>query len=410
MTFGQELVVAGLHFTMLRVLVLFGCARIVLWMEFRSFKWHWIDTLVVLWLVSDMAVYTLRLHTTAALINRLGFAYNTIGLYFIFRVLIRDIEDIKSTCRLFAVIIFPVAISMLIEKVSGRNLFHIFGGVPQFTDIRDGALRCQGPFRHPIMAGTFGAVWMPLFVGLWWQGKGNRALALLGLFSSTVITIAAASTGPVGTFLAGIAGIGMWRMRNHMRSVRWGIAVFLVALDVIMAGHLWYIFAYMSDDRLGFQGSQGWHRSILIDAMIRHFSQWWLLGTSVADLAQWGVHAGDITNQYIGEAAEGGLITLVLFISVIVIAFSSFGRAMCAVRADSRKSHLLLWAVCCSLFAHVVNFFGVAYFDQNIVNWYLVLALAGTATSVYRLHTKLVPDWAHEARPVQSRLGAFERT
>jgi hypothetical protein len=30
MTFGQELVIAGLHFTMLRVLVLFGCARIIL--------------------------------------------------------------------------------------------------------------------------------------------------------------------------------------------------------------------------------------------------------------------------------------------------------------------------------------------------------------------------------------------
>jgi hypothetical protein len=411
MTFGQELVVAGLHFTMLRVLVLFGCARIVLWMEFRSFKWHWIDTLMVLWVISDMTVYTLRLQTTGALINRLGFAYNAFGLYFIFRVLVRDIEDIKRTCRLFAVIIIPLAICMSIEKVTGRNLFYVFGGVPRFTAIRDGALRCRGPFQHPILAGTFGAVWLPLFVGLWWQGKGNRLLAFLGILSSTVITITAASTGPLGTYLAGIAGIGMWCMRNHMRSVRWGIAAFLVALDIMMGSHLWYIFGYVSDMQLGFQGSQGWHRSILIDAIIRHFSQWWLLGTTVANVAQWGVWAGDITNQYIMEAINGGLVSLVLFISIIIIAFSRFGVAMRAVRAESRRSHLLLWAVGASLFAHVITFFGVSYFDQNIVNWYLVLAMVGTASSAYYRRAEVSPRWtqATGAGGVRPLLGAVKK-
>jgi hypothetical protein len=263
MTFGQELVLAGLHFTMLRVLVLFGCARIILWMEFRSFKWRWIDTLMVLWVISDITVYTLLWQTTGALINRLGFAYNAFGLYFIFRVLIRDIEDIKVTCRLFALLVFPLAICMSFEHITGRNPFYVFGGVPQFTGIRDGALRCQGPFQHPILAGTFGAVWLPLFVGLWLQGKGNRFLALVGILSSTVITFLAASTGPLGTYLAGVAGIGMWRMRNHIRPVLLGIAAFLVALEIIMAGHVWYIFGYLSDINLGFHGSQGWHRSIL---------------------------------------------------------------------------------------------------------------------------------------------------
>jgi hypothetical protein len=39
----------------------------------------------------------------------------------------------------------------------------------------------------------------------------------------------------------------------------------------------------------------------------------------------------------------------------------------------------LLWSVGVSLFAHVVSFWGVAYFDQNIVNLFLTLAIIATA-------------------------------
>jgi hypothetical protein len=409
MTFGQEFVVAGLHFMMLRVLIMFGCARIAMRMEFRSFKWVRIDTLIVLWVFSDITVYTLFRHTTGALINRLGFAYDALGLYFILRVLIRDIEDVKWTCRLFAVMIFPVAIFMIFEKITGRNLFYIFGGVSQFTGIRDGVLRCQGPFTHPILAGTFGAVWLSLFVGLWWQGKGNRFLALLGILSSTAITVLAGSTGPLGTYLAGIVGIGMWGMRNHMRSVRWGIVALLVGLEILMKHHVWYIFADVTAQGLGFQGSTGWHRFNLIDTTIRHFFDWWLLGTTTVDLANWGVWWGDVTNQYVSEAVTGGLVTLLLFISIIVIAFSRLGLAMRAVRDESRQSQLLLWAIGSTLFAHVITFLGVAYFDQNIVNWYLVLAMAGTASAVYCRRAEPSPRWAQATGSMQSPLGALKK-
>lgn len=34
-----------------------------------------------------------------------------------------------------------------------------------------------------------------------------------------------------------------------------------------------------------------------------------------------------------------------------------------------------LWAVGCALLAHIVAFFGLAYFDQLIVSWYALLAI-----------------------------------
>jgi hypothetical protein len=379
MTFGQKIVLGGLDFTMLRVLVLFGLARIALRTEYHSLRWLRIDSLVLLWTITSITAYTLLWQTFDSLVNRLGYAYNAIGLYFLFRCLIRDRDDIKQACRLFAVVLFPLAICMCVERSTGRNTFYMFGGVPEFTRIREGTLRCQGPFAHPILAGTFGAVWFPLFVGLWWQGKGNRSLAALGILSSTLITITSGSSGPLATYLAGFLAILAGYIRPNMRVVRWAAVMLIISLQVMMREPIWFIFA-----RVNFlSGSTGWHRSHLIDQTIKHFFDWWLVG--IKDVGQWGIWAthghGDVTNQYIRHGVDGGLISLLLFVSIIVWSFSNLGRSIKANRADSRHYKSLLWAVGSALFSHVVTFFSVAYFDQNVVNWYLLLAMiAGIVT------------------------------
>ena len=378
MTFGQQIVVVGLHFTMLRMLVLMACARVIFRNETRSFKWLRIDTAILLWVASSVTTYTLLWQSSEALVNRLGLAYDAVGFYFVFRFLIRDIEDFKRCCRVFAVLLFPLAISMCVEKATGQNPFYLFGGVPPVTEIRDGVLRCQGPFGHPILAGTFGAVWLPLFLGLWYQGRGNRSIAALGMVSSTAITLLSGSSGPVAAYFAGIVGLCMWPLRNYMRTVRWGIVLSLGVLQLVMKAPVWFIFAHLNL----FSGSTGWHRANLIDLTIRHFFDWWLLGTR--NTLGWGVWAGDITNQFISQAVRGGLSTLVLFVYIIVLAYSGLGRSLRSARFESRRARKLLWALGCTLLAHIVGFLNVSYFDQNVVNWYLLLALIATAVSLCR--------------------------
>jgi hypothetical protein len=387
-TFGQKIVIAGLNFTMLRVLVLFACARLILRMEFHSFRWLRIDTAVVLWVLSSIASYTLLWRTSDAFVNRLGFAYDAIGLYFSFRLLIRDMEDVKRACRLVAIALLPLALCMSIERITGRNPFFVFGGVPEFTQIREGLPRCQGPFRHPILAGTFGAAWLSLFVGLWWQGKNNRMFAVVGIVSATLITLLSGSSGPVGTYLASILALCMWPMRGYLRQIRWAILVFVLALHLMMKAPVWFILTRMSL----ISGSTGWHRANLIDAAVRNFFDWWLIGTR--DTSKWGVWGGDITNQYLGEGVTGGLITLLLFLGIIVLAFSTLGKAMQRAQIESRRSYLLLWAAGSALFAHVITFLGVSYFDQNVVNWYLLLAMVGCALSVYGRGRQTAPRQA----------------
>jgi len=376
MTMGQAVLVMGLHFSMIRILALFGWTRLLLRREIRSLKLNAIDKAVIWWVISSVVINALLWQTSDALINRLGLAYNAAGMYFLFRYLLRnDLEDIIRVFKITAVLVIPLAVLMVMEKMSGRNMFAVFGGVDPVTALRDGVLRCQGPFQHPILAGTFGATLLPLFIALWQQGRGNRLLAFLGILSSAVITVTSGSSGPILASLAGVAAVCAWPLRQHFRVVLAGVLLVLITLQVVMKAPVWFLMARMDV----FSGSTGFHRALVMDQAIAHFFDWWLLGTKSVE--SWGeaLH-GDITNEYVWQAINGGLLTLILFIVIIVRCFRKIGRVQ-ALKDQALLARRCIWGMGAALFAHVVTFFSVQYFDQNFVNWYLLLAFISVATS-----------------------------
>jgi hypothetical protein len=374
MTFGQQVVLMSFHFTMLRVVVLVGLVRVLVRGELRAVRWLRMDTLVVFWVLTIVCIYTMLWQSTGAFVNRLGFAYDSLGLFFICRSLIVDIEDINYVCKIFAMALVPVAICMCVEKMTGQNPFFIFGGVPKMTELRNGVVRCQGPFRHPILAGTFGAIWVPLFVGLLRQGGANAVRAGIGIISATGITVLSGSSGPVATLMVSVVALLFWPMKKQLRLVRWGVVAGLLMLQLAMQAPIWFIFAKINI----LSGSTGWHRAHLIDRTVAHFSEWWLLGAKSVE--PWGVWAGDVTNQYVIQGITGGLLGLVLFLAIIISAFTSVGMAL----KRSEGSHWMLWTIGCTLLAHSVTFLSVSYFDQNIVNWYLILAMCCATRPILR--------------------------
>jgi hypothetical protein len=147
----------------------------------------------------------------------------------------------------------------------------------------------------------------------------------------------------------------------------------IVALDLVMKEPVWFIFARIDV----FSGSTGWHRANLIDRVIANLSDWWLFGAK--EIEKWGIFAGDTTNQFIAEGIRAGIFTMALFVWMLVIGFSYLGRTVRAAKPEPKRYQVLLWSIGVGLFAHVVSFMGVAYFDQNIVNVFLVLAMIATA-------------------------------
>lgn len=375
---AQRIVIASLDFNLLRIMVLFGIVRVLVRAEIRDFVWTSTDWILVLWSISTIVMYTLHDWTTAALINRLGYAFDAVGMYFLFRILVRSWDDLRQTVYAFVLTSIPVAGAFFIESATGRNLFSIFGGVPEITMVRDGRLRCQGAFSHPILAGCFWATVIPVMAVDAWTRSSGRMMRLLGLTASGLIIMLCASSTPLMSIVFGIIAASLFPLRREMRVVRWCIALSLLTLHLVMKAPVWHLLARVNV--VG--GSTGWHRYQVIDAAIEHFSEWWLLG--VRTISHWNVFANDITNQFVAEGINGGLITLLLFISLIVSSFGSVGRIW--RQASSSGEVLLAWSLGVALFMHCMNFLGVTYFGQITMAWYWLLATIASLSVRVRPH------------------------
>jgi hypothetical protein len=387
-TMGQRVMIAGLNFTMIRLLLLFGVVRVVLRREVKLGGTTPIDRAMLWWVLSSIVTYTLLWRTRDALVNRLGMAYDALGLLFLFRVLVRDLDDMGMAIRHFARCSVILAACMLYEKFTAHNPFAALGGVEPITVVRDGTLRCQGPFAHPILAGTFGGSLVPLFLGLRAQRRGDGLLVMVGLAAALTIVVCAGSSGPLVALMIALLGWSLFFMRENMAVVRRALLFTVIALHLVMSAPVWFLLGRMTV----FDGSTGYHRSILVDHAIHHFPDWALIG--IYSTANWGFHMFDVTNNYVLQAVQGGLVTLILFLLVIVRGFSAAGAAVKRWGDGQRAEQKLAWALGCALLFHCVNYVSVVYFDQNIVCWYLLLGMLATISMIAR--EALAPATASE--------------
>jgi hypothetical protein len=369
----QRLTILGVDLNLLRVLVLFGWARLILRREFDGFRWKAIDIVLIAWAIAGTVAYTVQQGTTAALVNRLGNAYDALGMYFLFRCLIRTWDDIARTVLGFAIVSVPVALAFIVENQTGRNLFAALGGVAETTLVREGRIRCQGAFSHPILAGCFWASTMPLIACLWWNERRQRVWVLAGLAGAATVVLCCASSTPVVSVAVGVMAACLYPWRRYLRVVRWTVLVGVLCLHLLMRAPVWHLLSRVS----AVGGSTGWHRYHLLDQAIQRVGEWWLWGA--ATTAHWGVGLRDVTNQYVLEGVRGGLLTLVLFVALIALAFGGIGQRLLRVE-HAPPQRALVWGLGVTLFMHAMNFLAVSYFGQIIMLWYLVLAMAGALT------------------------------
>ena len=310
-----------------------------------------------------------------------GTMFDWLTSYIVARSLLRDRNDFILQIRFLAIMLIPLAAAMIVEKVTGKNHFALFGGVDEMSAIRDGRVRAQGAFRHPILAGTFGATLLPLMIGL--IRMRNRWSGVVGSFCAALIVWAAASSGPLLAALGGVGALCIWGLRRSMRLVYVGLFLIVLMLQAGMNRPVWWIF----DSASSFAGGEGWHRSYIIDATIRHWDEWWLVGTPRT--VHWGGQPPapgdpnniDLTNQYITLAVKGGALTLMLFVAILWTCYKRLGYAFRVRRGCiNSETEWLAWCTGVALFAHCVSFFSIAYFDQSIFYflWLLSAIAAGT--------------------------------
>lgn len=374
MPLGQVLLIGGLHFQLFRILLLVGALRVVVRSESKGLQLSRFDRIFLAWAGVMLVMGFMK----GQLTTRAGEAYDALGAYFLFRCWLRTPDDLIGVLRFLGWMIVPLAVSMFIERFTSRNVFYVFGGVPLISVERDGGLRCQGAFRHPILAGTYAATLFPGFVGLWAQGRKQKWPAIAGIASATFVTAASHSSGSLLAWLCALIGLVLWRYRARMRLLRWAMVAGILGFAAVMNAPVWYIIARVSD----LVGGTGWHRSYLIDQAVKHFNEWWLIGSKVT--AHWAPGGSqvlavdpnnmDITNHYISQGLAGGVLQLGLFVALIVLGFKTIGRRV-HLRRVPWNIRFLVWSLGAILTAHCVSFFSVSYFDQIVVMWYWLLAV-----------------------------------
>ena len=382
MSMESSLDVGALHFTSIRILVAIGILRVIIRGERIAGGLNMLDRVLIAWAVWTVCSSCFHKDISAALVFRLGLAFNALGFYMLIRVFIEDTDSFLRLCKIVLVVLLPIALEMIVEARTGKNFFSVFGGVSELSEIRGGKVRAQGPFDHSILAGTVGAVCLPMALLFW---KSNRKLALLGLVATGAIVLTSRSSGPAMTAVFTVFGLCLWQLRTYLRLIRWCAILGILALALVMNAPIYFIL-----DRIDLTGSStGWHRAALIQGAISHVADWWLGGTDYT--RDWTPETGydenntDITNHYVRMAVWGGMPMLVLFVWSLIAAFGMISRELRANKSPPGPDPFMMWTLGCILFGHVTAMVSVSYFDQSVFFLYLVLA------AIAALHTVPAP-------------------
>jgi hypothetical protein len=377
-TLSSQNLIGPFNFSILRLLLAVGFVRVALKGERISGGLNSLDKIIIfssLWAIISSSIHA---EFTEALKFRLGFVYNTCGAYFLFRIFFQSLDDFYRTISMAIILLVPVAIEMIYEQKEGNNLFFYFSGLDVNAAIREGQIRSQGPFDHAILAGSIGAVLLPLVIGCW---NNEPKITVLGVVACFTMILCSGSSGPILSAFAGVAAIFMFRFRSSLKIVKYIAIIGYFMADLLMRAPAYYILAKI--DIIG--GSTGWHRARLIESSIEHLNEWWLGGTDYT--WHWmptGVYFSqqhtDITNHFLWLGVMAGLPIVLMTVLAFLIAFKYVGQVIEKYESDSglQKNIFKVWLMGSCLFAHAVTCIGVAYFDQSFIFLYLALSAIGS--------------------------------
>ena len=253
---GQEIFVGGVHLYVSVILLAVGFVRVAL-VKFRiTGGFNDIDKLFILW-ATLRAFAAIVSNWPNGTMEQIAFLLQAYCGYFLLRYLINSEGDLIRAANTLAIIAAILGVCMVYEFSSHINPFGYLGGAPTSPLIRDGIARAQASFGHAILAGSFGATLVPLFVWLWKMNR--RVMAVIGIAGATVMVFTAYSSTPVLVYAAGIVALLFWFSRRSMRLLRWGLVVGLVCMSIGMKAPIWFAIAHINV--IG--GSGGYDRAYL---------------------------------------------------------------------------------------------------------------------------------------------------
>jgi hypothetical protein len=382
---AQRVVILGADFHFLRIVTVFAWARLMIRGEQRKLELNAMDKTVVAWIVAVAVATVLRSGSFGAVVNQAGRMFDCLGIYFLGRMLIRDWRDLDALVVSFIWTSLPIAAFSIYEVSTVTNPFYIFGQAEYEAITRDGRVRARGAFSHQILAGSYWVAVLPLIVARFWQQKG-RILTGAGLLACLVVVVNCASSTPLLGMGVTIIGAGFYLVRQKMRWVRWGIVVMLIVMQMMMGKPIWHLLHRVG--AIGLGSSTGYHRYRIIEAFVDHFGDWALIGEK--NTGSWGRQLEDLTNHFVTQGVQGGLLGFLLFIGVISFGYMYAGRIVAAAEGNPARS-AYAWGLGVAVLGNTAMMLATSYFGQILFPLYITLA-AISSLAMMPVRKRVVDD------------------
>jgi len=385
--------VGTIDFTVLRIVSLAVYAKIFFLTDLpRRFKFVWVDKLVIIYFMAQVAAGLTTTQSAGAFIeNRSGAVFDMVLPYFAVRLIVTDREKYLTLLKSVLVIAIPLAIAGFYQCTTGVNPVGFFKRYSAWESAdyeyapmsRFGLTRAEVVFTHPIMFGLFFAMFGPVCAGLFAHVKKSQKLiywAALGVMCMGLFSCV--SSGPALSAVLSIMFIGFFWYRKYWKTALVTTVLVCVLLEVVSNRHFYDVI-----DRLTFSSTTAWYRSRLIDVALYEggMSGHWIAGYGYNAEPGWGAMIDrraytDIVNEYLLVLCRYGLIGLIPFFAMNIAAIK---RLIYSYKISTQNSDKwLIWCLGASLFGLAGAFISVSLHGQPTTMFYMLLALCGAMPAI----------------------------
>lgn len=337
----------------------------------KNFKVVWLDKLVVILFLAEIAAGLTTVEPMKLLEYRLGDFFDMALPYFAVRLIITDKERFVTLLKAIAWSSAVLALFAFYESMTGTNLL-AFGRSLASPGMRlELFYRAQTTFRHAIYYGVFCAMSGAVCLGLVKVVKKNKlvykimiSLVFLGAFSSM-------SSGGLLAMIGALLFIGFFKYRQYWKQAIIVIIIMCGVVEFISNRHFYDVI-----DRFTFNSATAWYRGRLFEVAFFEggMSGHWLTGYGFED-PRWCDKIDmrnhtDMVNHYLMKLCRYGLVGFIPFCAVIITAIKKLFEGFWTICDKSEQ--WLVWCVAGSLFGVLLAFNSVSLFGQPMTMLFMM--------------------------------------
>ena len=349
------------------------------------FKLTTLDKLVIIYFAAQILAGATTVQSLGAFLeNRAGAIFDMVLPYFAVRLIIINKDRYLTLLKGILFLTAPLAIFGFYQCLTGRNpLVFIPGQSYSEPPMRLGLYRAALTFSVSIMFGLYFAMLGPVCAGLWYSIRKNRRMYTIAISLMALGVFSSMSSGPILATLLAIVFIAFYRFRQYWKIVVAVVILMCGSIEIISNRHFYDVLG-----RFTLSPQTAWYRSKLIDVALFQggMSGHWLTGYGLIDPG-WSAKIDnrdhtDIVNHYLLILSGYGIIGLIPFIAVIIVALNAIIKAF--QMSVSEGDRWLIWCLAGALFGLLVSLFTVSLFGPPTSILYILFGFCGAMPQIIR--------------------------